>query len=74
MLRPPNELLGFVRNKIKEQKIKSFYSLEVSRKPQHNRNYQILVGKLHKFYRNKPEANTRENTLHLKKYIHNIQR
>jgi len=37
MLRTPDELLGFERNKIREQKIESFYLPWINKKLKHKR-------------------------------------
>ncbi len=40
MLKLPDELLGFERNKIEEQKIESFYSTQIRKKLKHKRPFK----------------------------------
>ncbi len=49
MLKPPNELLGFERNKIEEQKIKSSYPTWIRKKLKHKRPFKTFWDKLINF-------------------------
>jgi hypothetical protein len=64
LLKPPNELPSFERNKIKEQKIKPSYFPKISESLNKKIACQNLVRKLHKLsIESKLEANTKNKTL-----------
>ncbi len=60
-------LLSFERNKIRKQKIKSYYSLQVSKKFQHRRDNLISIGQPHKLSTKRNMKQTcKEEYLHTK--------
>ncbi len=76
MLRPLGALLGFERNKINEHKIKSYYSPWISKKLQHKKHCQILIGQPHKLsIETNLKQTCKEEYSHTKSHnIPNIQR
>lgn len=67
LLKPFDELSGFERNRIKEQKIKSFHSSSIRKKLQHKRDYQILIGQPYKLFTKKNQSKYKKEDLAYKK-------